>query len=738
MCGGLFEFNDVRTDRDDMGRNLLLIQDDPVDATNVREALTDSSDEAFRLEWVRSCSEGIKRLTGTGRPESGGIAGVLVDLFLSDSQGIATFDRVSLAAPHIPILVLSAPEHTGIAKLAVQHGAQDYLLKARVDAYWLPKAVNSMLERAAIAEALFEEKERAQVTLDSIGDAVMSCDVDGNVTYLNAAAESLTGWSRMEAVGRPLPQVFRIIDAITREAVPNPMALAIRRDQIAGLTANCVLMRRDGVEAAIEDSAAPIHDRRGQVTGAVMVFHDVSATRALSLRISHLAQYDGLTDLPNRILLNDRLSHSITLAQRHRKRLAVLFLDVDRFKHVNDSLGHKVGDRLLQSVAQRLLACVRTSDTVSRQGGDEFVILLSEVTHAQDAAVSAAKILRALSPPHRIDEHNLHLTASIGIVLYPDDGTDGETLLKHADFAMYHAKDKGRNNYQFFEPRMNVRAIERQSIERDLHRADERNEFVLHYQPTVNLKTGAVVGAEALIRWCHPHRGLVSPTKFVPIAEDCGVIVPIGRWVLRQACRQARAWQRQGLAPMRMTINISPVELRDKDFVAGVRTILAEIGLAPRYLELEVTETALMQDPQSTATVLRALKEIGVRLALDDFGTGFSSLSHLKNSPMDTLKIDQSFVRDLMTDAGDAGIVAAVISMGRSLGMRVVAEGIETAEQLAFLQQKRCPEGQGNHFSEPMVAREFTSFLRRTAEEARSPELASGHELLVNRSAVHR
>ena len=445
------------------------------------------------------------------------------------------------------------------------------------------------------------------------------------------------------------------------------MALAIREDKTVGLTPNCVLIRRDGVEAAIEDSAAPIHDRRGQVTGAVMVFHDVSAARALSLRMSYLAQHDSLTDLPNRALLNDRLTQAMALAHRHRRKLAVLFLDVDRFKHINDSLGHDIGDRLLQSVAQRLLACVRSSDTVSRQGGDEFVILLSEVTHAEDAAVSAEKILLALSAPHRIDQHDLHLTASIGIVTYPDDGTDAETLLKNADFAMYHAKDSGRNNYQFFEPDMNVRAVERQSLENGLRHAIERQEFVLHYQPKMNLETGAIIGVEALIRWRHPQRGLVPPAQFMPIAEECGFIVPIGQWVLREACRQARAWQDAGLPPMRIAINISAVELRDKDFVAGVRAILTETGLEPRYLELELTETFLMQDSTSTAAVLQALKDMGVQLALDDFGTGYSSLSHLKRFPIDTLKIDQSFVRDLTTDADDASIVSAVISMGKSL-----------------------------------------------------------------------
>jgi diguanylate cyclase (GGDEF)-like protein/PAS domain S-box-containing protein len=720
-----------------MPQNLLLIQDDPVGAKNVQEALTNSSDGSFRVEWVRSCSEALDCLAAGQKQGWAGTAAILVDLFLPDSQGIETFQQLFRAAPHVPILVLSASQHEDIAKLAVQQGAQDYLLKNRVDSYLLPKTLNSMFERGAIAEALFDEKERAQVTLNSIGDAVMTSDVRGNVTYLNVAAEGMTGWSRTEAEGHPFEEVFQIIDANTREVAQNPMAVAIRENKTAGLTANCILIRRDGVEAAIEDSAAPIHDRRGQVTGAVMVFHDVSATRALSLRMSYLAQHDSLTDLPNRVLLNDRLNQAIALARRHRQRLAVLFLDVDRFKHVNDSLGHDIGDRLLQSVAQRLLACVRTSDTVSRQGGDEFVILLSEVTQAQDAALSAQKILLALSPPHSIDQHNLHLTVSIGIVIYPDDGTDSETLMKHADFAMYHAKDRGRNNYQFFEADMNTRALERQSLENSLRHAIERQDFVLHYQPKMDLRAHAIVGVEALIRWHHPQRGLVPPAQFVPIAEECGLIVPMGRWVLREACRQARAWEGAGLPPICVSINISAVELRDKDFVAGVREILTETGLAPGYLELELTETFLLQDSQSTATVLQALKEIGVHLALDDFGTGFSSLSHLKRFPMDTLKIDQSFVRNVTTDAGDAGIVSAVISMGRSLHMQVVAEGVETWEQLAFLQEQSCPEGQGYYFSQPLAAEEFTQLLRSSVVERRSPAGRITRKSASRRAAVN-
>jgi diguanylate cyclase (GGDEF)-like protein/PAS domain S-box-containing protein len=702
-------------EKDPMPQNILLIQEDSADAASVRNALLSSSEGPFQVEWVRLCSEGLERLSRVGKQREGtdGFVAVLVDLFLPDSRGIETFDRIFAAAPEIPILVLIASDNEDIAKLAVQHGAQDFLLKGRLDSYWLPKALRSMVERAANGDALFREKERAEVTLNSIGDAVMSTDEWCCVTYLNAVAEQLTGWRRGEAAGRPLSEVFQIIDATTREPVANPMALAIRENRTVGLTPNCVLVRRDGVEAAIEDSAAPIHDRRGQVTGAVMVFHDVSTARALSLRMSYLAQHDGLTELPNRILLNDRLAQSMALVQRRKQKLALLFLDLDHFKHINDSLGHAIGDRLLQSVAKRLQACVRSSDTVSRQGGDEFVILLSQVMHAQDAGISAEKILLALSKPHRIDEHDIHITGSIGIVTYPEDGTEVEVLLKNADFAMYQAKDSGRSNYQFFKADLNVTALERQVLETGLRGAIERNELVLHYQPKVNLATGAICGVEALIRWRHPLRGLLLPAQFMSVAEESGAIVPIGRWALREGCRQAKAWQDSGLRPMQIAINVSAVELRNKEFVEGVRTVLKETGLEPRYLELELTETYLMQDTKSTAIVLETLKEMGIRLALDDFGTGYSSLSYMRRFPIDTLKIDQSFVRNLATDADDASIVSAVINMGNSLHMRVVAEGIETREQLAMLREQHCPEGQGYYFSHPVSAERIVPLLAR-------------------------
>ena len=573
------------------------------------------------------------------------------------------------------------------------------------------KSVESELR--AMQAALYEEKERAQVTLNSIGDAVLSTDVESKITYLNRVAEKMTGWTCKDAVGRPLDEVFNIIDGRTRQPAENPLLSALELDKTTMMALDRMLVRRDGTESSIEDSAAPIHDREGRTIGAVMVFHDVSETRGMALKMSYLAQHDFLTNLPNRALLNDRLAQAIMLAHRHGKQLAVIFLDLDRFKHINDSLGHTIGDKLLQSVAERLVTCVRSSDTVSRQGGDEFVILLSGVEHAEDAVLAASKMLTTLAMPYLIDQHDLHVTASVGISIYPDDGEDAEGLIKSADIAMYHAKANGRNNYQFFKQDMNTRAVERQSIESSLRRALERHEFVLLYQPKINLETGAITGTEALIRWRHPFLGLLSPAQFVPIAEDSGLIVPIGAWVLREACGQARAWQDAGLCALPVAVNISAVQFKHRDFLKILDGVLMDTGLAPRFLELELTESVLMHDAQFAEPLLQALKTRGIQLAIDDFGTGYSSLSYLKRFPIDTLKIDQSFVHDITTDPDDATIVSAVISMGKSLKQRVIAEGVETRAQFAFLQAHCCGEGQGYYFSPPVAADDIAKLLAK-------------------------
>ncbi len=426
-------------------------------------------------------------------------------------------------------------------------------------------------------------------------------------------------------------------------------------------------------------------------------------------QISHMAEHDILTGLPNRTLLTDRLVQSITHAERYGKEVALMFLDIDHFKHINDSLGHEVGDMLLQSVASRLQTVVRLSDTVSRHGGDEFVILLNEVTGKQDAVQIAEKLLHAMTEPHQISGKSLRVTISIGISIYPSDGKDAKTMIRNADIAMYQAKKYGRNNYQIFAPDMNVRAISRLSIEQALHEALQKDEFILHYQPKVSLKTGHITGAEALLRWQRPEHELTMPVDFIDIAEDCGLILQIGHWVLHEACRQAQSWLQDGLILHQIAVNVSAKEFHSKDFLGGVRAVLLDTGLDPQYLEIELTESGLMQDHETTE-LLHSIKSMGVQIAVDDFGTGYSCMSYLRHFPIDTLKIDKSFVQDINDGTGEA-IVTAIIALGLGLSHRIVAEGIETQEQLNFLQNFNCTEGQGHFFSEALSAVEFAKLL---------------------------
>ena len=560
-----------------------------------------------------------------------------------------------------------------------------------------------MTSRTTTPSADQIEQQMAKVVLNAIGDAVIGTDLVGRVTYVNKVAERLLGREAASVCGADFAEACRIYDIHTKDYLTNPAAIVGEAMSGAPAMRGSVLVPSQGIEIPIEHSISPLYDRAA-LAGAVIVFRDLSESRAMTERMSYLAHHDFLTDLPNRVLLSNRLSQCIILAERHNRCLSILFLDLDGFKLINDSLGHSIGDELLKEVARRLTLCVRRSDTVSRQGGDEFVVLLAEVANAQDASVTAEKMRVALSAPYFISTHQLHLRCSIGISVYPDDGRDVETLIKSADMAMYHAKETGRNRIQFFENDMNVRVVRRQSMIQALSEALDREEFVLHYQPTYNLHTSEVKGVEALIRWQRPAHGLVAPGQFISIAEDAGLIEPIGRWVLREACSQTRAWILDGFPIERISVNISALEFNCKTFSENVRNVLKETGLEPWRLELELTETAVMRDVIATSHVLEELSAEGVRFAMDDFGTGYSSLNHLLLFPIDTLKVDKSFVQDVRSNANAATIVTAIVQLGQSLEMEIVAEGIETAEQLRFLALRGCPAGQGYYFGAPAAA----------------------------------
>ncbi|MGD9949032.1 MAG: putative bifunctional diguanylate cyclase/phosphodiesterase [Desulfobulbus sp.] len=690
-----------------MANRVLIMTGNSGDAEVLKEVLGNAQDGEFVVEWVEQLSEGLKQLG------AGGIDLIIVDLALSDSQGIATVDRLYARAPHTPIVILAAADKE-LTSIAIQRGAQGYLLKGNLENPLVPQSLHHLIRRKSLEETYYLEKNRAETTLNSISDAVIGTDMSGNVDYLNIAAETMTGWSREEARGRPIGTVMHIIDGTTREPKPNPIDLVLLHDKAMALTMGTILIRRDGREAAIEDSVAPIHDWDGKMTGAVIVFHDISVAQSLALKMAHLAQHDFLTNLPNRILLNDRVEQAISRAKRQGTRLAVLFLDLDNFKYVNDSFGHSTGDKLLQSVAGRLCACVRSSDTVSRQGGDEFVILVTEDRYAENAALIADKILTAMAVPHCIAEQELYVTTSIGISVYPTDGQDAETLIKNADTAMYSAKEKGRNNYQYFEREMNVRVVERQVLEAKLQQALQRHEFVLHYQPIINLETNVITGVEALLRWQHPEWGLVLPARFLAIAESSGQMVQIGLWVLREACLQGKRWQDAGLLPKVIAVNISAPEFCAKGSLENVRSILAETGLDPHCLQLELTENVLMRDVENSKALLENLKEMGTHVAVDDFGAGFSNLSCLGSFPIDALKIAPAFVHDISSSTSSdslGSIASAVIAMAVSFEKSVVAEGIEDHLQRGFLKVKHCAEGQGYLFSRPIAAEPFTQLL---------------------------
>jgi len=693
---------------------VLLIAADVDETARVLGELDSLTEEKFQVEWVTDLSSGIERLG------DGGVEAAVVDLNLPGSQGTEPFDKVVEAAPDVPVLILSESDTEATARQAVQRGAEDYLVKEQADGYRLRRTVRTMIDRR-VTEGMALENQIASDTLNSIGAGVLRTDLRGNVTYLNRRAEELTGWLRDEAMGRPVADVLRLIDSASSAIADNAVATVLQgyKTAIARIySQDCKLVRRDGVELGIENRVTIVDDKAGNVLGVVMAFRDVSEARAASVEMSRVAQHDVLTLLPNRTLFNDRLKQAISVANRQGNQLAVLFVDLDQFKRINDSLGHAMGDKLLRSVAGRLTACVRKSDTVCRLGGDEFVVLLSEVTSAEAASVSARKILRAIAAPHIIDNRSLDITVSIGGSIYPNDGQDAENLLGQADAAMYEAKEHGRNVYQFYRSDMRVRLAKRLLLEGDLRYALGRNEFLLHYQPKIDLQTGQITGMEALIRWMHPERGMLYPMEFVHVAEECGLIVPIGQWVLLEACRQSRAWSDIGLGNIPIAVNVSAAEFLAKDFLSGVRAVLIATGVEPVNLELELTESVLMEDTEAAVITLHSLKQMGVRLAIDNFGTGYSSFTYLKRFPVDSIKIDQSFVQEISTNPEDITIVSAMIDIGKSLNRRVIAEGVETRSQLDFLQRHACGEGQGYYFSRPLAAEQAGNIFKAGLQQA--------------------
>jgi diguanylate cyclase (GGDEF)-like protein/PAS domain S-box-containing protein len=607
-------------------------------------------------------------------------------------------DNVAYVISYAPAPILTALRH-------------EFILNALVAALTFGGLCWLTLRLVTSHTRLRLEKQHLQTVTDTIDEGLFVMDPGGAIVRVNPAFTALLGYHADEVLGQTGHEVFHV-HGEAAEAPPQkecPIIAAVRSGE--GYAGEELFRHKDGRLINVEVSCRPMV-KETRVEGAVTAFRDITSRKANEERIRFLAQYDTLTALPNRSLLLDRLQQAIASAERGGEKFAVLFLDLDQFKVINDSLGHTVGDQLLQETATRLTGCVRGTDSVSRPGGDEFVLVLLKVKDASSPAHLARKILDVIASPYQIDGEQLHLTASIGIALYPDDGSDTATLIKNADAAMYHAKKNGRNNYQFFTAELNARARERLTMENNLRQALERREFLLHYQPLVELSSGRLLGVEALLRWERPGVGLIPPDQFIPVAEETGVILPLGEWVIEEACRQSRAWQEAGLPPVPVAVNLSPRQIHQERLTAILRRALKVNGLAAGALEIEITENLLMTYEDKTLKMLHNFKEMGLRVAVDDFGIGYSSLSYLKLLPIDKLKIDRSFVRDVSSDPNDAAIASAIIAMAHRLNLRVIAEGVETPAQRDFLMREGCDEAQGHYYSPPVPADQIGQLLR--------------------------
>jgi len=562
-------------------------------------------------------------------------------------------------------------------------------------------------ELTTALDALNASKRHFEDLVSTTPVGVFETDAKGACVFVNDRWVELTGISAEEALGdgwaRGLHPDFR-------QQVHSEWMLAV--NHVRPFHMEYCFRHSDGKDIWVLGHGSALRNEQGEVSGYIGTITDINERKSAESRIEFLAHHDALTALPNRVLARDRVEVAMAFAERLKHKLALAFLDLDNFKTVNDSLGHNVGDALLKAVAARLRSNVRDTATISRQGGDEFLIMLPDIADADAIAAITAKLLESMSRPFDIDGHELVISASAGIAVFPNDGTDFDSLLKKADTAMYHAKQAGRSTYRFFSEQMNVDAVEHLRLQTGLRRALEQRELLLHYQPQIDLASNRVLGAEALLRWNHPEMGLIPPARFIPVAEAGGMIITIGDWVLREACRQAVLWHRAGFPDLVVSVNLSAIQFKRSDLQKTVLNALEESGLEPHCLELELTESIMIADTEIVLDIVRRLKALGVKLSLDDFGTGYSSLSYLKRFPLDKLKIDQSFIRDMTSDADNAAIVRAIIQLARTLNLRTLAEGVEDESTADHLRIHHCDEAQGFYFARPMPANEFLEYLK--------------------------
>ncbi len=627
------------------------------------------------------------------------------------------------------LIVLAVGFALAIALFTTRETARE--IATRIDAQKEVSKLNAGLEERVMQRTseLSEANKHLSLqaaALKAAANAIVITDFHGTIIWVNRAFTAMTGYGQEEIVGKN-PNLLNSGEQ------PESYYAELWSTILSGKVwkGEIVNRRKDGTTYTEEMTITPVSlEDTGNPTNTyfIAIKQDITQRKAAEKQIQFLAYYDALTGLPNRTLLQDRLSKALAGARRRKDKVALLFLDLDGFKTINDSLGHSVGDLVLQEVAERLKRFAREQDTVARVGGDEFLIVLTAVKDAADAAVAAERLMHAMTVELVIQGRSLSISCSIGIGIFPEHGTDGETLIKNADAAMYCAKESGCNSFRFFSEGMNAEAMERLTLEHGLRLALEKRELFLVYQPQMDIATGKTTGLEALLRWQHPELGLVRPDKFIRIAENSGLIIPIGEWVLRTACSQARKWQDEGLLAVPVAVNVSAVQFRQEDFCELIGRVLWETGLAPQYLEMELTESLLLSNAHVTLSVLQNLRAMGLKLAIDDFGTGYSSLSYLRQFPVSKLKIDRSFIRDVAVNPDDAAITTAIIGMAKSLNLKVIAEGVEDEAQMSFLRARQCDEIQGYYFSKPLVVEKVADKLRGDHPEALVRTQASGEQ----------
>lgn len=654
---------------------------------------------------------------------------VIADLVLPDGRGIELLSDPD-EKNRFPVIVLARQGDEQAAEEALEAGALDYVIKSGESLSKTPEITertmrrwSRMVERVRVEERLKVSESRFHDLVDTIEDWIWEVDAEGIYTFASSRSQHVVGYEPEELLGKsPLDFMHPKVtdqggeDAANADQEARRFAERFRkifeaRKPFTSLERKWT--RKDGREVILETSGRPYFGPDGRFLGYRGVDRDITWRKQIDKRLEHLNTHEPLTELPNRSLFHNRLTHALNHAKQHHLKLAVLLLDLDDFRSINDAFNHEYGDVLMRVIVMRLKNCVRKNDTIARLGGDEFAILVQDLSQTKDAASVAQTILQAFSTPFQIRDNEIFLSTSIGISAFPDNGNDVQTLLQTADAALHRAKDEGKNNYQFYSSEMKIQALERLALGSHLRRALEREEFVLYYQPQVNILTGEIFGVEALIRWRHPARGLISPAEFIPLAEETGLILPIGEWVLRTACAQNQAWQDAGLPPVRMAVNLSEREIKQRNLIEIIERILTETGLAPHLLELELAENIVFQNDKITAT-LKELKDLGVRLAIDDFGTGYSTLIHLSQLPIDVLKIAQAFADQIHAQPNNAAIVAGIIAIARSLGLEVIAEGVENPEQLIFYELQGCNQVQGWYFSRAVPAESMATLLQES------------------------